>query len=142
MMKNIKVEEHVRYSFLKGDTMSRKVKILWIIFSLLIISLLWIMANHDNLYGFDEKIFNLFNRFHNSTLDKIMYFFTSFGSSYILILCCLIILVLYDRRIGALASFNLLLSVAANLTLKAFFHRERPTWKLMEEFGFSLSWSF
>ncbi len=115
----------------------RKIKIIWVIFSMILITFIWIMVTHSDFYGFDEKVFNFMFKFHNDILDRIMYFFTCFGASYILIVLALLMLLMIDKKLGYLAFLNLSLSTSANLTLKAFFHRERPTWKLFDEFGFS-----
>ncbi len=77
----------------------------------------------------DNQISNIFYTFHNPELTKIMFFFTSLGSPFVLVIGSIIsaFVIAFYRKKDALIYLGILFStVLINGYLKYFFQRPRP----------------
>lgn len=115
--------------------MNRKKTISLISFGLFLIVLIFVLK-YDNLV-IDNYIINLF-KYKNNLLTNFMKIITLFGSAYVIVPCCIILLfALKNKKNKILMTSNLVIITLLNQLLKRVFRRLRPINGIISEFGYS-----
>ena len=115
--------------------MNRKKTISLISFGLFLIVLIFVLK-YDNLV-IDNYIINLF-KYKNNLLTNFMKVITLFGSVYVIVPCCIILLfALKNKKNKILMTSNLVIITLLNQLLKRVFRRLRPINGIISEFGYS-----
>lgn len=115
--------------------MNRKKVISLISFSLFLVVLILVLK-YDNLF-IDNYIINLF-KYKNDLLTNFMKVITVFGSAYVIVPCCIILLVfLKNKKNRILMASNLVIITLLNQILKHTFKRLRPINSIISESGYS-----
>ena len=115
--------------------MNRKKTISLISFGLFLIVLIFVLK-YDNLV-IDNYIINLF-KYKNNLLTNFMKIITLFGSVYVIVPCCIILLfALKNKKNKILMTSNLVIITLLNQLLKRVFRRLRPINGIISEFGYS-----
>lgn len=115
--------------------MNRKKVISLISFSLFLVVLILVLK-YDNLF-IDNYIINLF-KYKNDLLTNFMKVITVFGSAYVIVPCCIILLVfLKNKKNKILMASNLVIITLLNQILKHTFKRLRPINSIISESGYS-----
>ncbi len=115
--------------------MNRKKTISLISFGLFLIVLIFVLK-YDNLV-IDNYIINLF-KYKNNLLTNFMKVITLFGSAYVIVPCCIILLfALKNKKNKILMMSNLVIITLLNQLLKRVFRRLRPINGIISEFGYS-----
>lgn len=94
----------------------------------------------NEITTFDNKILTLINtNFQNNFITSLMKVTTFFGSYTCLIsLIIIFLIIIKDKKLPIFMAFNLLLVYLTNVILKHIYLRERPSFPLVIEKGFSL----
>ncbi len=115
--------------------MNRKKTISLISFGLFLIVLIFVLK-YDNLV-IDNYIINLF-KYKNNLLTNFMKIITLFGSAYVIVPCCIILLfALKNKKNKILMMSNLVIITLLNQLLKCVFRRLRPINGIISESGYS-----
>lgn len=115
--------------------MNRKKTISLISFGLFLIVLIFVLK-YDNLV-IDNYITNLF-KYKNDLLTNFMKIITLFGSAYVIVPCCIILLfILKNKKNKILMTSNLVIITLLNQLLKCVFRRLRPINGIISESGYS-----
>lgn len=115
--------------------MNRKKTISLISFGLFLIVLIFVLK-YDNLV-IDNYIINLF-KYKNNLLTNFMKIITLFGSAYVIVPCCIILLfILKNKKNKILMTSNLVIITLLNQLLKCVFRRLRPINGIISESGYS-----
>ena len=115
--------------------MNRKKTISLISFGLFLIVLIFVLK-YDNLV-IDNYITNLF-KYKNDLLTNFMKIITIFGSAYVIVPCCIILLfALKNKKNKILMMSNLVIITLLNQLLKCVFRRLRPINGIISESGYS-----
>ena len=115
--------------------MNRKKTISLISFGLFLIVLIFVLK-YDNLV-IDNYIINLF-KYKNDLLTNFMKIITLFGSAYVIVPCCIILLfALKNKKNKILMTSNLVIITLLNQLLKCVFRRLRPINGIISESGYS-----
>ena len=115
--------------------MNRKKTISLISFGLFLIVLIFVLK-YDNLV-IDNYIINLF-KYKNNLLTNFMKVITLFGSAYVIVPCCIILLfALKNKKNKILMTSNLVIITLLNQLLKRVFRRLRPINGIISESGYS-----
>ena len=115
--------------------MNRKKTISLISFGLFLIVLIFVLK-YDNLV-IDNYITNLF-KYKNDLLTNFMKIITLFGSAYVIVPCCIILLfALKNKKNKILMTSNLVIITLLNQLLKCVFRRLRPINGIISESGYS-----
>ena len=115
--------------------MNRKKTISLISFGLFLIVLIFVLK-YDNLV-IDNYITNLF-KYKNDLLTNFMKIITLFGSAYVIVPCCIILLfALKNKKNKILMMSNLVIITLLNQLLKRVFRRLRPINGIISESGYS-----
>ena len=115
--------------------MNRKKTISLISFGLFLIVLIFVLK-YDNLV-IDNYIINLF-KYKNNLLTNFMKIITLFGSAYVIVPCCIILLfALKNKKNKILMTSNLVIITLLNQLLKRVFRRLRPINGIISESGYS-----
>ena len=115
--------------------MNRKKTISLISFGLFLIVLIFVLK-YDNLV-IDNYITNLF-KYKNNLLTNFMKIITLFGSAYVIVPCCIILLfALKNKKNKILMMSNLVIITLLNQLLKRVFRRLRPINGIISESGYS-----
>ncbi len=115
--------------------MNRKKTISLISFGLFLIVLIFVLK-YDNLV-IDNYIINLF-KYKNDLLTNFMKIITLFGSAYVIVPCCIILLfALKNKKNKILMMSNLVIITLLNQLLKCVFRRLRPINGIISESGYS-----
>lgn len=115
--------------------MNRKKTISLISFGLFLIVLIFVLK-YDNLV-IDNYIINLF-KYKNNLLTNFMKVITLFGSAYVIVPCCFILLfALKNKKNKILMMSNLVIITLLNQLLKCVFRRLRPINGIISESGYS-----
>lgn len=115
--------------------MNRKKTISLISFGLFLIVLIFVLK-YDNLV-IDNYIINLF-KYKNNLLTNFMKVITLFGSAYVIVPCCIILLfILKNKKNKILMTSNLVIITLLNQLLKCVFRRLRPINGIISESGYS-----
>lgn len=115
--------------------MNRKKTISLISFGLFLIVLIFVLK-YDNLV-IDNYIINLF-KYKNNLLTNFMKIITLFGSAYVIVPCCIILLfALKNKKNKILMTSNLVIITLLNQLLKRMFRRLRPINGIISESGYS-----
>lgn len=115
--------------------MNRKKTISLISFGLFLIVLIFVLK-YDNLV-IDNYIINLF-KYKNDLLTNFMKIITLFGSAYVIVPCCIILLfILKNKKNKILMTSNLVIITLLNQLLKCVFRRLRPINGIISESGYS-----
>lgn len=115
--------------------MNRKKTISLISFGLFLIVLIFVLK-YDNLV-IDNYIINLF-KYKNNLLTNFMKVITLFGSAYVIVPCCIILLfALKNKKNKILMMSNLVIITLLNQLLKCVFRRLRPINGIISESGYS-----
>lgn len=115
--------------------MNRKKTISLISFGLFLVVLIFVLK-YDNLV-IDNYIINLF-KYKNDLLTNFMKVITLFGSAYVIVPCCIILLfVLKNKKNKILMTSNLVIITLLNQLLKRVFRRLRPINGIISESGYS-----
>lgn len=115
--------------------MNRKKTISLISFGLFLIVLIFVLK-YDNLV-IDNYIINLF-KYKNNLLTNFMKVITLFGSAYVIVPCCIILLfALKNKKNKILMTSNLVIITLLNQLLKCVFRRLRPINGIISESGYS-----
>lgn len=115
--------------------MNRKKTISLISFGLFLIVLIFVLK-YDNLV-IDNYIINLF-KYKNNLLTNFMKIITLFGSVYVIVPCCIILLfALKNKKNKILMTSNLVIITLLNQLLKRVFRRLRPINGIISESGYS-----
>ena len=113
----------------------------WGILLLSIIILIYIVRNllYNDIANFDNAVYNFVASFISEPLTDMALVITTLGSAYIILPVCLILIIVFWKKIEATAiSINLIISFLANQILKRIVARPRPTeYKIVEELGYS-----
>ena len=90
-------------------------------------------------FPFDNAVYSFVARFISEPLTDMALVITTLGSAYIILPLCLILIIVFWKRIEATAiSINLIISFLANQILKRIVARPRPTeYRIVEELGYS-----
>ena len=115
--------------------MNRKKVISLISFSLFLVVLILVLK-YDNLF-IDNYIINLF-KYKNDLLTNFMKVITVFGSAYLIVPCCIVLLfILKNKKNKILMASNLVIITLLNQILKHTFKRLRPINSIISESGYS-----
>lgn len=115
--------------------MNRKKVISLISFSLFLVVLILVLK-YDNLF-IDNYIINLF-KYKNDLLTNFMKVITVFGSAYLIVPCCIVLLFIFkNKKNKILMASNLVIITLLNQILKHTFKRLRPINSIISESGYS-----
>ena len=114
--------------------MNRKKVMSLISFSLFLVVLILVLK-YDNLF-IDNYIINLF-KYKNDLLTNFMKVITVFGSAYVIVPFCSILLFLKNKKNRILMASNLVIITLLNQILKHTFKRLRPINSIISESGYS-----
>lgn len=113
----------------------------WAILLLSLIILIYIIRSllQKDIANFDNAVYSFVARFISEPLTDIALVITTLGSAYIILPLCLILIIVFWKRIEGIAiSINLIISFLSNQILKRIVARPRPTeYRIVEELGYS-----
>lgn len=113
----------------------------WAILLISLIILIYIIGNllQKDITNFDNAVYSFIAKFISETLTDIALIITTLGSAYVILPVCLILIIIFWKKIEGLAiSINLIISFLANQILKRIVARPRPTeYRIVEELGYS-----
>lgn len=113
----------------------------WAILLISIIILIYIIGNllQKDIANFDNAVYSYIASFISEPLTDIALVITTLGSGYIILPICLILIIVYWKKIEGIAiTINLIISFLANQILKRIVARPRPTeYRIIEELGYS-----
>lgn len=113
----------------------------WAILLLSLIILIYIIRSllQKDIANFDNAVYSFVASFISEPLTDIALVITTLGSAYVILPLCLILIIVFWKKIEATAiSINLIISFLANQILKRIVARPRPTeYRIVEELGYS-----
>lgn len=113
----------------------------WAILLLSLIILIYIVRSllQKDIANFDNAVYSFVASFISEPLTDIALVITTLGSAYVILPLCLILIIVFWKKIEATAiSINLIISFLANQILKRIVARPRPTeYRIVEELGYS-----
>lgn len=113
----------------------------WAILLISLIILIYIIGNllQKDITKFDNAVYSFIAKFISEPLTDIALIITTLGSAYVILPVCLILIIIFWKKIEGLAiSINLIISFLANQILKRIVARPRPTgYRIIEELGYS-----
>lgn len=113
----------------------------WAILLLSLIILIYIVRSllQKDIANFDNAVYSFVASFISEPLTDIALVITTLGSAYIILPLCLILIIVFWKRIEGIAiSINLIISFLSNQILKRIVARPRPTeYRIVEELGYS-----
>lgn len=113
----------------------------WAILLLSLIILIYIIRSllQKDIANFDNAVYSFVASFISEPLTDIALVITTLGSAYVILPLCLILIIVFWKKIEATAiSINLIISFLANQILKRIVARPRPTeYRIIEELGYS-----
>lgn len=113
----------------------------WAILLISLIILIYIIGNllQKDITNFDNAVYFFVAKFISEPLTDIALIITTLGSAYVILPVCLILIIIFWKKIEGLAiSINLIISFLANQILKRIVARPRPTeYRIVEELGYS-----
>lgn len=113
----------------------------WAILLLSVIILIYIIENllQKDIANFDNAVYSYIASFISEPLTDIALVITTLGSAYIILPICLILIIVFWKKIEGIAiAINLVISFLANQALKVVVARPRPTeYRIVEELGYS-----
>jgi len=113
----------------------------WMLLLVSTIILIYIIENllQKDIANFDNAVYTYIASFISEPLTDIALVITTLGSAYIILPICLILIIVFWKKIEGIAvTINLIISFLANQALKRIVARPRPTeYRIIEELGYS-----
>lgn len=114
-----------------------KVKNVLIVLATNLVIVLTILVFNDKTIGLDYQIFNLIHDISKQEYPLLFMIISDFGILLGMILMLIILLVKPTTRQFISATYNFLIIILANFTIKNLFRRMRPDWSLLSLAGYS-----